>query len=57
MKAKKYLYQTAGKAATLAACLLMFSCSSDDLDNIRKTTQGGSISFSIPTIHIRKFTF
>ena len=47
MKAKKYLYQTAGKAAALAACLLMFSCSSDDLDNIRKTTQGGSISFSI----------
>lgn len=48
MKAQKNLYPAAGKAATLAACLLMFSCSSDDLDNIRKTTQGGSISFSIP---------
>lgn len=47
MKAQKNLYPAAGKAATLAACLLMFSCSSDDLDNIRKTTQGGSISFSI----------
>ena len=31
MKAKKYLYQTAGKAAALAACLLLFSCSGDDL--------------------------
>lgn len=47
MKAQKNLYPAAGKAATLAACLLMFSCSSDDLDNIRKTTQGGSICFSI----------
>ena len=47
MKAQKNLYPAAGKAATLAACLLMFSCSSDDLDNIRKTTQGGNICFSI----------
>lgn len=47
MKAQKNLYPAAGKTATLAACLLMFSCSSDDLDNIRKTTQGGSICFSI----------
>ena len=47
MKAQKNLYPAAGKAATLAACLLMFSCSSDDLDNIRKTTQGDNICFSI----------
>lgn len=50
MKAKKYLYQTAGKAAALAACLLMFSCSGDDLADYGSANGGkhsDNICFSI----------
>lgn len=50
MKAKKYLYQTAGKAAALAACLLLFSCSGDDLADYGSANGGkhsDNICFSI----------
>lgn len=50
MKAKKYLYQTAGKATALAACLLLFSCSGDDLADYGSANGGkhsDNICFSI----------
>lgn len=50
MKAKKYLYQTAGKAAALVACLLLFSCSGDDLADYGSANGGkhsDNICFSI----------